>query len=164
MVNIEIGQFHRLYVAAGRAEQLTEQDVSAINKLMSDLTEGEAKALSRIDLLRMVNQSDFLMLVARDTDIAEWDRPNIVGTGSIHWKLTPTGIKAFIDDVVVDDNYQRKGIATRIIRELIHTAKTIKAVSIKLTSKPERVDANKLYLKLGFILMNEETNLYRMNL
>ncbi len=73
----------------------------------------------------------------------------------------PTGIKAWIEDLVVDTEARSKGIAQLLIRHALATAKGLGAKAVMLTSRPSRLAANKLYKKLEFEL--KETNVYSFN-
>jgi ribosomal protein S18 acetylase RimI-like enzyme len=72
----------------------------------------------------------------------------------------PTGDKLWIEDVVVDKVARGKGLGKELIQFAIKYAKNKNVKTINLTSSPERVAANKLYQKLGFML--RETNVYRL--
>ena len=83
-------------------------------------------------------------------------------TGALIVAMTPcaSGIRVHIEDVIVDDNYRRQGIATQLLQEAIERGiKDFNARTIDLTSRPDRDAANKLYQKLGF--KQRGTNVYR---
>lgn len=71
----------------------------------------------------------------------------------------PTGKKYWIEDVVVDESERRKGIGKAMMLFAIDFARSAGAREIDLTSRPERIEANLLYTKLGFV--RRETNAYR---
>ena len=85
---------------------------------------------------------------------------SIIGTGSIFFGQTLYGVWAFIEDVVVDKDYRGQGLGEGIMLALIKRAKNRKIEGIRLTSRPERVAANRLYKKLGFKL--KRTNYYAL--
>lgn len=72
---------------------------------------------------------------------------------------TPTGIKVWIEDVVVDESQRGKGLGEEMMLFAIDYSKSLGARSVNLTSRPSRVAANKLYQKIGFI--QYETNVYK---
>lgn len=74
----------------------------------------------------------------------------------------PTGTRAIIEDVVVDENYRNRGIAKALMTRAIELAREAGAGNITLTSNPKREAANSLYLSLGF--QRRETNLYIIHL
>jgi ribosomal protein S18 acetylase RimI-like enzyme len=86
-------------------------------------------------------------------------RREIVGMLTLSIVATPTGVHAWIDDVVVDEAARGRGAGERLVREALRLADARGASSVALTSRPERVAANRLYQRLGF--ERRETNVYR---
>ena len=74
----------------------------------------------------------------------------------------PTGNKVWIEDVVVDSSARGKGVGEALIQFAVAYVKDQNITSINLTSSPDRVAANKLYQKLGFI--KRQTNVYRLTI
>ena len=72
----------------------------------------------------------------------------------------PTGWKAWIEDVVVDQNHRGKGYGKLMVRKAMEECKNRRNVTLMLTSRPSRVVANQLYQSLGF--EKRETNVYKM--
>lgn len=99
---------------------------------------------------------DARLLVARTEEGA------IKGMATLCIIRGPSGTKGFVEDVVVDASLCGQGIGAGLVTELIAEAKRRGAQKIELTSRPERVAANRLYQKLGFEL--RKTNHYRMAL
>ena len=91
--------------------------------------------------------------------IAELDNKQIVGILTIGTYNIPSGTKVWIEDVVVDETERSKGIGKELMLFAISYSKSLGAKSVTLTSRPSRVPANQLYLKMGFI--KYETNVYR---
>ncbi|KAI8065193.1 acyl-CoA N-acyltransferase [Gongronella butleri] len=84
----------------------------------------------------------------------------VVGTGSLAWSACLTGVRVHIEDVVISDHFRRQGIASLLMSAMIeHAQQHLHAKSIDLTSRPDRVAANTLYRKLGFV--QRDTNVYR---
>jgi len=71
----------------------------------------------------------------------------------------PTGMRAWIEDVVVDENARGKGVGEALNRRAIEIAIQAGAKTIDLTSRPSREAANRLYQRLGFSV--RDTNIYR---
>ncbi len=71
----------------------------------------------------------------------------------------PTGRKAWIEDVVVDESQRGRGFGDELVKFAIEYSKSLDARSVALTSRPSRVEANELYKKLGFV--RHETNVYK---
>lgn len=74
----------------------------------------------------------------------------------------PTGLRAWIEDVVVDDGARGHGVGEALNRAALDEARRRGAVTVDLTSRPSREAANRLYQRLGF--MARETNVYRYEL
>ena len=73
---------------------------------------------------------------------------------------SPTGSKAWIEDVVVDEEYRGRGFGKKIVEHAIKFIRNLNIETISLTSNSSRVAANKLYQTLGF--EHYETNVYKM--
>lgn len=71
----------------------------------------------------------------------------------------PTGLRAWIEDVVVDADARGKGVGEALNREALRRAAGLGATTVDLTSRPSREAANRLYQRLGF--ERRETNVYR---
>ena len=90
------------------------------------------------------------------------------GQGRIVGMLTlvvfriPTGVRAWIEDVVVDSAVGRRGVGEALTRAALDLAGTCGALTVDLTSRPSREAANRLYQKVGF--EPRETNVYRYRL
>jgi len=74
----------------------------------------------------------------------------------------PTGIRAWIEDVVVDSEARGHGVGEALNKEALRYAKDNGAITVDLTSRPSREAANRLYQRLGFQL--RDTNVYRFTL
>ena len=73
---------------------------------------------------------------------------------------SPTGGKAWIEDVVVDESFRGQGLSKLLVAHAIEFTKSKQIPSLMLTSNSKRVAANKLYQTMGF--ERKETNVYRM--
>ena len=94
------------------------------------------------------------LFVIRDADKTS------VGMLTVGIYRTPTGCKAWIEDVVVDDAHRGRGFGKKITEHAIDFVRNSGADTISLTSSSSRIAANQLYQTLGFELY--ETNVYRM--
>lgn len=74
----------------------------------------------------------------------------------------PTGLRAWIEDVVVDTDARGHGVGEALNRAALDEARRRGAVTVDLTSRPSREAANRLYQRLGFVA--RETNVYRYEL
>lgn len=129
---------------------------TAINNLLAQLSK-DAKELDRNDIKGMIESKSNTLIVAKNSSDQK-----IIGMLTLVSYSTPIGKKAWLEDLVVDQNYRERGIATKLINFAIDKAKQIGATSLNLTSRPERIKANKVYIKLGFQRRN--TNVYKIEL
>jgi ribosomal protein S18 acetylase RimI-like enzyme len=134
-----------------KVEQVTDELVEAWQRLMPQLS-SSADSPSE-EWLATVLASDSEMFVARHPE------DGIVGSLTLVLTCIPVGLKAWIEDVVVDENFRGKGIGEALTRAGIEWAQAAGARNINLTSRPDRQAGNRLYEKLGFELKN--TNYYR---
>ncbi len=86
----------------------------------------------------------------------------VVGMLTLGIYHSPTGSKAWIEDVVVDDACRGRGYGRALVAHAIEEAKRAGVKQLMLTSNPLRVAANQLYQAMGF--QRKETNCYRMEL
>ena len=71
----------------------------------------------------------------------------------------PTGVRAWIEDVVVAGAARGTGAGAALNRFALEVAESLGARSVDLTSRPTREVANRLYKRLGFV--QRDTNVYR---
>ncbi len=83
----------------------------------------------------------------------------IVGTLTLVIFPVPTGLRARIEDVVVDRAARGHGVGAALTEEALRLAERAGAHTVDLTSNPERQAANRLYQRLGF--RPRETEVYR---
>jgi ribosomal protein S18 acetylase RimI-like enzyme len=69
------------------------------------------------------------------------------------------GVRAWIEDVIVDNAARGKGVGELLSRMAIEIAHSRGARTIELTSRPSREAANRLYRRIGFV--PRDTNVYR---
>jgi ribosomal protein S18 acetylase RimI-like enzyme len=101
-------------------------------------------------------QSDATVLfAARQGDV-------IVGLLTLVIVRIPTGVRARIEDVVVDEAVRGQGIGARLSQAAIERAAQDGVKTVDLTSRPSRVAANRLYERLGF--QERDTRVYRYQL
>jgi ribosomal protein S18 acetylase RimI-like enzyme len=83
----------------------------------------------------------------------------IVGSLTLVMFRLPTGVRAWIEDVVVDDACRGRGIGRLLLEAAAEVSAAHNAKSLDLTSRPSREAANRLYQNVGF--QQRETNVYR---
>jgi ribosomal protein S18 acetylase RimI-like enzyme len=86
----------------------------------------------------------------------------VVGMLTLALFMLPTGVRAWIEDVVVDDESRGAGVASALVAAALERAEEQGARTVDLTSRPDREAANRLYRHLGFA--RRETNVYRKTL
>jgi ribosomal protein S18 acetylase RimI-like enzyme len=86
----------------------------------------------------------------------------IVGSLTLVVFNIPTGMRAWIEDVVVDGDARGNGVGEALNLFAIEEARKRGAVTVELTSRPSREAANRLYQRLGFVA--RDTNVYRFTL
>lgn len=133
---------------------VTPELLESIARLIPQLS-SSAKIPTADHLERLVSDDASQLLVARDPN--QQDR--IVGTLTLIIYRIPTGVRAWIEDVVVDESARRQGVGELLCREAIRRARSARARNVDLTSRSARKAANRLYRRLGFSL--RVTNLYR---
>jgi ribosomal protein S18 acetylase RimI-like enzyme len=101
-------------------------------------------------------------IVATQTILVARDAARIVGALTLVLYRIPTGLRARIEDVVVDASSRGHGVGEALAREAIDRARSAGARHVELTSNPSRETANRLYRRLGF--ERRETNVYRLDL
>jgi ribosomal protein S18 acetylase RimI-like enzyme len=106
-----------------------------------------------LDLLTaLVKSESSTLLVARADD------GPILGAASLTVYLVPTGIRAIIEDVIVDSSARGQGIGEALVTRCLELARGKGAPAVTLTSNPKREAANRLYQRMGFT--RRETNAY----
>jgi ribosomal protein S18 acetylase RimI-like enzyme len=136
-----------------RATAVTDELVEAFERLIPQL-KLSFPALTRQEMEALVSSASSILLVARYPD----DGAPIVGILTLIVYRVPTGIRARIEDVVVDEAMRGKGIGEALVRHALHMAREAGADGVALTSNPRREAAVRLYQRLGFKLWR--TNLY----
>ena len=133
------------------ATEVTAELVEAFTRLTGQLSRS-APPPGEQQLGEIVNSSATRLLVARVDEA-------IVGSLTLALFRIPTGLRAWIEDVVVDESVRGQGIGEALNREALRIARDYGARSVDLTSRPSREAANRLYQRLGF--KTRETNVYR---
>jgi len=126
--------------------------LQSINKLLPQLS-ALAKPLSETELIDIIDSNQLLLAT---------EEKEIYGMLSLVTCTLPTGKKALIEDLVVDNSVRGRGIGKMLLNKAIELAKSKELRHIDLTSNPLRKEANALYQKLGF--KKRETNVYRIHL
>ena len=133
----------------------------AMGRLLPQLSRSAAP-MSEADVERFLSQSSVHLFVFRaETADADGNNP-ILGMLSLATFEIPTGMRAWVEAVVVDEAARGQGAGLALVEAAIEHAKTVGARTVDLTSRPTREAANRLYQRAGFEL--RETNVYRVTL
>ena len=122
--------------------EATRELVDAFGRLLPQLSStAEPLDVERVD--RIVTCDANTVLVARTSEA-------IVGILTLVLLPLPTGLRARIEDVVVDGAARGRGVAGLLTQEALRIAEKAGARTVDLTSRPDRAGANRLYERLGF--------------
>jgi ribosomal protein S18 acetylase RimI-like enzyme len=142
-------------IAIEEVAELTDEIAEAVPRLVEQLTPAApAPSLDRLN--DIVDSKCTSLFLARD------EGGRIVGMLILAVYNISTGLRVWIEDVVVDERARGKGVGEALCRHAIREAGEIGAKTIDLTSRPSRQAANCLYQKLGF--ERRDTNVYRLTI
>lgn len=136
------------------ATEVTDELVEAFERLIPQLSSSNPPP-SREHLAQIVSSEASILLLAEEDG-------KILGSLTLVVFAIPTAIRAWIEDVVVDDAARGRGVGKALNNEALSLARRAGATTVDLTSRPSREAANRLYQRLGF--EQRGTNVYRYNL
>lgn len=134
--------------------EVTESLTDAYRVLIPQLSSSSNPPTGE-ELQRIIESDSAQILIAED------ENGEILGTMTLIIFQIPTGIRAWIEDVVVDSSARGKGIGKKLNLAALELAKQAGAKTVDLTSRPARQEANQLYRSIGFA--ERETNVYRFS-
>ena len=132
-------------------EDVTDDNLAAVNRLIPQLSRS-APPLTAEALKKIVSWDGNRLLIA-------YSGQQAAGMLTLVMFPIPTGLRAWIEDVVVDESARGQGIGAALTQEAIRLAQAVGARTVDLTSRPSREAANRLYERLGFEL--RDTKAYR---
>lgn len=140
-------------------------DVTICETVTDEVVEAFARLIPQLSSSNLPPTHEQLeALVASDAStlfVARVDG-RIVGSLTLATFRIPTGVRAWIEDVVVDEAARGHGVGEALNVEALDRARALGAITVELTSRPSREAANRLYLRLGFV--TRDTNVYRYTL
>ena len=142
-------------MTVSEALEVTDELVEAFALLIPQLSSSSAPT-SRDELDAIVNSEASVLFLARDAG------GRIVGSLTLVVFRIPTGVRAWIEDVVVDGSARGAGAGEALVAAAIERAGSVGSRTVDLTSRPSREAANRLYVRLGF--ESRTTNVYRYSL
>lgn len=132
--------------------KFSEELLDAFARLIPQL-KTSSPVLTRDELPALLASEASTLLTARDEGAGQ-----IVGLLTLIVYRVPTGVRARIEDVVVDESARGRGVAVGLVQHALEIARAKGADGVALTSNPRREAANRLYQKTGF--KRWETNVY----
>ncbi len=139
------------------ATEVTPALVEAFARLIPQLSSSNPPP-SAAELAAIVASKASVLLLAVDRDADD----RIVGSLTLAWFRIPTGVRAWIEDVVVDGDARGQGVGEQLNRQALGVARVLGARTVDLTSRPSREAANRLYQRIGFEA--RDTAVYRFDL
>jgi len=124
----------------------------AMQRFLDQLTSNPMTLTETMFRQLLESDNSHLFFLLKDEQIA--------GMLTVGIYYSPTGGKAWIEDVVVDESFRGQGLSKLLVAHAIKFVKEKQIPSLMLTSNPRRVTANKLYQTMGF--GKKETNVYRI--
>lgn len=124
----------------------------AMQRFLDQLTSSPMTLTEDMFNQLLASPNSHLFFLLKDEQIA-----GMLTVGIYH---SPTGGKAWIEDVVVDESFRGQGLSKLLVAHAIEFTKSKQIPLLMLTSNSKRVAANKLYQTMGF--ERKETNVYRM--
>tara|TARA_B100000214_G_scaffold301700_1_gene232194 strand:+ start:969 stop:1439 length:471 start_codon:yes stop_codon:yes gene_type:complete len=154
-MTIRLKEGYDIFMATIRlVTEVTESLTDAYKLLIPQLSSSSNPPTSEA-LQRIIDSDSAQILIAED------ENGSILGTMTLIIFHIPTGIRAWIEDVVVDSSARGKGIGKKLNLAALELAKQAGAKTVDLTSRPARKEANQLYKNIGFT--ERETNVYRFS-
>ena len=142
------------------AAEVTDEFAAAFQRLVPQLSRS-AEPPTAADLAEIVRSPATVLFAAYAEDAAAGAN-EIIGSLTLVLFRIPTGLRARIEDVVVDESARGAGVGKALNLAAVERASAEGARSVDLTSSPVREAANELYLSLGF--KQRDTNVYRFEL
>ncbi len=137
-----------------RITRFNRKTLMNLNALLLQLTPRKYQ-MNVGHLKKIVGNKSIHMLGLYDNDI-------IVGTATLISLHQITGNKGYVEDVVVDEKYRGRGLAKKLMLQIIALAKKLNIFRLELKSEIFRAEGNNLYQKLGFEKI--EASVYQLKL
>ena len=122
-----------------------------VKSLLPQLTSSD-RTMTATELNTMITSPTATLLIVRDSD-------KIVGMISLAIVQMPSGLRSYLEDLVINSSYRRRGAATKLLEAAIDLARNAGVRTLDFTSRPSRIGTIELYERLGF--RRRETNVFR---
>jgi GNAT superfamily N-acetyltransferase len=132
-------------------QDVTDEVVAAFGRLLPQLS-SSAKPLTHADITALRESPAVTVLLARCDG-------TLAGTLTLAMFPLPSGLRAWVEDVVTDEAFRGRGVGEALTRAAIRLAEEAGARTLDLTSRPSRAAAGRLYERTGFA--QRESRVYR---
>ena len=141
-------------ITAQRITTASADSLQDINKLLLQLRRNPSEPLgTEQDLNDIVTDKNVIFIAVQDGE-------KIIGMATAYLAQKFGKKTGFVEDVVVDETYRGQGLGQKVMEVLIQEAKNAGASQLYLTSGPDRIAAQKLYLRIGF--KKRETDVFKL--
>ena len=134
-----------------KVSEQTEKDLLEINNLIPQLSQS-AKLLTKAEFTSLLDAESTQLYFAEENE-------QVLGMLSLVTFPIPTGLRGWVEDVVVDTKARGKGVGKLLTMHALKEAQKMGVLTVDLTSRPSRDVANRLYQSVGFSA--RVTNVYR---
>jgi ribosomal protein S18 acetylase RimI-like enzyme len=145
------------HVKITQVSEVTEELTQACLRLVPQLTANNPPPTYE-QLAEMLRSPSSTLFMARHEDFGD----EIIGLATLVIYLVPTGVRGYIEDVVVDERARGRQIGEALTRACLDRAKREGVPQVMLTCNPGRTAANRMYLRMGF--EPRKTNVYRYSI
>lgn len=135
-----------------KIQESSVHDLETINELLKSLSQ-KAHHLSEEQLQSIIDNPNTHLYIL-------YNEVGAVGMLTLAKYLVPTGVKWWIEDVVVSSTQRGKGLGRALMQHALNEVKKQGGGAVLLTSRPSREVANKMYQRMGF--ERRETNVYKI--
>ena len=129
----------------------SDEVLAACHRLIPQLS-SSSRPITSAELAEIVDAEHTVLFAARSG-------AEIVGLLTLVVFRIPTAVRAWIEDVVVDESARGSGVGEALSCAALAEAARRGAKTVELTSRPSREAANRLYQRIGFV--RRDTNVYR---
>jgi ribosomal protein S18 acetylase RimI-like enzyme len=145
-------------ISVRAATEVNDSLAESFTRLIPQLSSSSAPPTAA-ELLSIIDNPNSVLFIA---EVEDDGVRTVIGSLTLAFYRIPTGLKAWIEDVVVDESARGLGVGEALNQAAIGEARQRGAKNVSLTSRSSREAANRLYQRLGF--EPYETNLYRFGL
>ena len=137
-------------LVVGRVVEVSQAQADALGRLLPQMSDAAPPGRAALSAIAATPGSS--LVLARVGEI-------VVGALTLVVFTIPTGVRAIVEDVVVDASCRGRGIGSALVAEALRIARAAGCRNVDLTSRPSREAANRLYARSGFV--RRDTNVWR---